>query len=83
MANSESRVSNYLTNNLNQYTEISLGEAVFSPHQYDADGNMTLVQTSTGTWSITYNGENRPIRFENTVTQTVVDCAYDSQGHCA
>ncbi|MGF0069905.1 hypothetical protein [Candidatus Spyradosoma sp. SGI.093] len=51
----------------------------FSP-AYDADGNATLVQTSTGTWSIAYNGENRPIRFENAATQTVVECAYDSQG---
>ncbi|MGN0883956.1 MAG: RHS repeat domain-containing protein, partial [Candidatus Spyradosoma sp.] len=25
-------------------------------------------------------GENRPIRFENAATQTVVECAYDSQG---
>ncbi len=51
----------------------------FSP-TYDADGNATLVQTSTGTWSISYNGENRPIRFENAATQTIVECAYDSQG---
>ena len=40
----------------------------------------TLTQTSTGTWSITYNGENRPVRFENAATQTIIDCAYDSQG---
>ena len=51
----------------------------FSP-TYDADGNATLVRTSTGTWSISYNGENRPIRFENAAAQTVVECAYDSQG---
>ena len=51
----------------------------FSP-TYDADGNATLVRTSTGTWSISYNGENRPIRFENAATQTVLECAYDSQG---
>ena len=43
-------------------------------------GNATLVQTSTGPWQITYNGENRPVRFENTATQTIVDCVYDSQG---
>ena len=40
----------------------------------------TLIQTSTGTWSITYNGENRPVRFENAATQMVVECAYDSHG---
>ena len=39
----------------------------FSP-TYDLDGNATLVRTSTGTWQITYNGENRPIRFEKKVT---------------
>ena len=72
--------SAYSTNNLNQYTEISLGEASASPLQYDADGNVTLVQTSTGTWTITYNAENRPVRFENAGTQTVVECRYDSQG---
>ena len=80
IANGESQISNYTANNLNQYTDISLGEAVSSPLQYDTDGTATLVQTSTGTWQITYNGENRPIRFENTATQTVVECVYDSQG---
>ena len=70
MANSEFRTSNYSTNNLNQYTEISLREAVSSSLQYDADGNVTQVQTSTGTRSITYNAENRPVRFENAETQT-------------
>ncbi|MGN0834758.1 MAG: RHS repeat domain-containing protein [Candidatus Spyradosoma sp.] len=51
----------------------------FSP-TYDADGNATLIRTATGTWQIAYNGENRPIRFENAASQTVVECAYDSQG---
>ncbi|MBQ8444992.1 MAG: hypothetical protein IJX22_01225 [Opitutales bacterium] len=32
------------------------------------------------TWEIIYGDENRPIRFENTATQTVVECVYDSQG---
>ena len=32
------------------------------------------------TWAIIYSAENRPIRFENAETQTVVECAYDSQG---
>ncbi|MBP3302923.1 MAG: RHS repeat-associated core domain-containing protein [Opitutales bacterium] len=80
IANSESQISNYSANNLNQYTDISLGEAVSSPLQYDADGNATLVQTSTETWQITYNGENRPIRFRNEETDTTVECGYDSQG---
>ncbi|MGF0069413.1 RHS repeat domain-containing protein [Candidatus Spyradosoma sp. SGI.093] len=82
----------YVTNSLNQYSGIaSSGEATFqslveNPSEenfsptYDLDGNATLIRTSTGTWQITYNGENRPIRFENAATQAVVECAYDSQG---
>ncbi len=27
------------------------------------DGNQTLVTTATGIWSVTYNGENRPVLF--------------------
>ena len=41
---------------------------------------LSLNQTSTGTWQITYNGANRPIRFRNEETDTTVDCGYDSQG---
>ena len=80
MANSESRISNYFTNNLNQYTEISLGEAVSLPLQYDADGNVTSVQTSTGTWNVEYNAENRPVRWTNAATGTVITMSFDSQG---
>ena len=32
----------------------------FQP-QFDEDGNQTLIKTSTGIWSVTYNGENRPV----------------------
>ena len=70
----------YSVNDLNQYTSVTLSETVSSSRQYDADGNATQIETSTGTWSVTYNGENRPVRFENAETQTVVECAYDSQG---
>ena len=73
----------YTANNLNQYTEVLSSESsasfAFNP-SYDADGNATLIQTSTGTWSITYNGANRPVRFCNEETDTTVDCGYDSQG---
>ena len=68
----------YTANALNQYTQ------VLSPEEtqlsYDFDGNATLVKTATGTWSVSCNGENRPIRFENAGTQTVVECGYDSLG---
>ena len=49
----------YTANELNQYTAID----TFAP-QYDADGNQTLIKTSTGIWSVTYNAENRPVRWE-------------------
>ena len=52
----------YTANSLNQYTLISnlcdsasLREE-FIP-QFDDDGNQTLIQTSTGVWSVQYNGE--------------------------
>lgn len=50
----------YTANELNQYTQISEGEDAFTP-TYDADGNQTLIRTKTGVWSVTYNGENRPV----------------------
>ena len=48
----------YTANNLNQYTVIDDFVS-----QYDADGNQTLIKTETGVWSVTYNAENRPIRW--------------------
>ena len=68
----------YAANALNQYATITETEA-FTP-TYDADGNATLIKTTTGTWSVSCNGENRPVRFENAGTQTVVECGYDSLG---
>ena len=44
----------------------------FTPH-YDADGNQTLIQTSTGIWSVTYNAENRPVRWESGDTVVTMD----------
>ena len=44
----------YVANALNQYTKID----DFTP-QYDADGNQTLIQTSTGIWMLVYDAENR------------------------
>nr|MCR5183090.1 hypothetical protein [Opitutales bacterium] len=75
--------SSYSTNNLNQYQAIveTVGgtPSYFTPI-HDADGNAILVRTATGVWQISYNAENRPVRFENLATQTVITCAYDSQG---
>ena len=49
----------YTASQLNQYTAVD----DFTP-TYDADGNETLVKTATGIWQVTYNGENRPVRWE-------------------
>ncbi len=73
----------YTANGLNQYTLISnLCDSVtlcddFVP-QYDLDGNQTLVKTSTGIWSVTYNGENRPIHWSNGSTNIVM--SFDRMG---
>ena len=63
----------YTANNLNQYTAID----DFTP-QYDDDGNQTLIKTETGIWSVTYNAENRPIRW--TQGDTVITMVFDRMG---
>ena len=63
----------YTANNLNQYTAVD----DFTP-QFDDDGNQTLVKTSTGIWSVTYNGENRPIHWSNGSTNIVM--SFDRMG---
>ena len=70
----------YAANNLNQYTSISNTTSStdeFQP-QYDLDGNQTLVQTSTGIWSVIYNGENRPVSW--TCGATNVAMQFDRMG---
>ena len=72
--------TDYETDELNRYAGIVRnGAAAFVP-QYDADGNQTLVKTSTGIWEVTYNAENRPVKFESEDGGTTVECAYDSMG---
>ncbi len=73
----------YTANNLNQYTAIQEGEAEAFAPTYDADGNQTLVKTSTGIWAVSYNAVNRPVVFANEATGTVVECSYDSSGRRA
>ena len=63
----------YTANNFNQYTKID----DFTP-QYDADGNPTLIKTSTGIWSVSYNAENRPIRWQS--GDTVITMSFDRMG---
>ena len=63
-------ITTYTANELNQYTAVD----DFTP-TFDADGNQTLVKTSTGTWEVTYDAENRPVSFTNAETNTVNECA--------
>ena len=66
----------YTANALNQYTAID----GFTP-EYDADGNQTLVQTSTGVWSVAYNAENRPVRWtQGDQEDIIIEMTYDRQG---
>jgi RHS repeat-associated protein len=63
----------YLSNALNQYTNISYGQGSSLP-SYDADGNML----TNGDWTYTYNGENRLTTASNATT--VVNFKYDYMG---
>ncbi len=47
---------------------------------YDADGNQTLISTKTGLWRVTYNGENRPVRWVRDSDGEVVTMSYDHMG---
>jgi len=79
----------YAANSLNQYTDISGaegGESYDFVPTYDNAGNQTLVKTSTGIWTVSYNAENRPVTFtrsEGDGTETRISCAYDSMGRRA
>ena len=51
--------------------------------------NQTLIKTATGIWSVTYNGENRPILWENistnsptpnSSTPTLISMSFDRNG---
>ena len=77
------KTSVYSANALNQYTRIvEDDESLFLP-EFDADGNQTRVQTSTGSWAVSYNNENRPTDFTAQDAQgnfITVQCSYDYMG---
>ena len=68
----------YTSNRLNQYT----AEGSFHP-EFDADGNQTLIKTSTGTWNVTYNAKNRPVLFAKSDGSVTMECTYDTMGRRA
>ena len=63
------------SNSVNQY--LVLGD--FEP-TYDADGNQTLIKTSTGIWNVSYNCNNQPIRFTKQDDSIVIEYIYDNLG---
>ena len=69
----------YIANELNQYTNIVRG-GVFELSAFDLDGNQTNIVTSTGEWSVEYNGENRPIRWHRASDDTTIIMSYDRKG---
>ena len=69
----------YAANELNQYTNVVRG-GVFELSAFDLDGNQTNLVTSTGEWSVEYNGENRPVRWTRNSDGTVVTMSYDRMG---
>ena len=69
-ATNNAAVTEYLANELNQYTNILEGAASSAP-EYDADGNMI----SCGAWTFEWDAENRLIVASNGAT--VVQNAYD------
>ena len=83
MAMEASDYTLYEANALNQYTSIQENEeAAFAP-TFDADGNQTLVKTTTGIWTVAYDAENRPVSFTNAESNTVIECSYDYMGRRA
>ena len=56
-------ITSYQSNNLNQYTMLSVDDLSDFIPDYDADGNQTRVKTSTGIWAISYAAENQPTDF--------------------
>ena len=83
MAMEASDYTIYEVNNLNQYTSIQENEDTSFVSTFDADGNQTLIKTSSGIWSLVYNAENRPASFTSADGSTVVECTYDSMGRRA
>ena len=71
-------IAEYTANDLNQYTDITSQMSQTFQTSYDADGNQTLVKTTTGTWQVAYNGENRPILW--TQGTNTISMSFDRMG---
>ena len=65
----------YVANRLNQYSLVN----DFIP-LFDDDGNQTLIRSSTGVWSVQYNGENRPINWIRVSDDHILSMSFDMMG---
>ena len=71
----DSLLTTYVANRVNQYTDITEGEeAPFVPN-YDADGNQTKLRTATGEWEASYNALNQAVSFIQGDRR--IECVYD------
>lgn len=68
----------YKTNKLNQYKTIQESGKKPICSEFDRNGNQTKIVTNTGTWLVTYNAENRPVKFEQ--SEIAILCQYDYLG---
>ena len=69
----------YNTNQLNQYTDVTREKELFTP-SFDVDGNQTRIKTATGIWEVSYDANNRPVKFTNQDERISVTCCYDYMG---
>ncbi len=81
--NAPSSTTNYVANNLNQYTQIATGPAVAQP-TYDANGNL-LSYSEVGTSgplvrALSYDSQNRLIAVETAATRA--EFFYDPRNRC-
>ena len=71
----------YEANQLNQYHVVCTSEngscTNFLP-TFDEDGNGSYIQTTTGDWFVSYDGENRPVVWVNGDCE--IEMCYDSNG---
>ena len=73
----------YAANANNQYTDITAMNGKSFVAEFDADGNQTKLQTNSGIWRVTYNAQNRPVRFTIEDGGIIIDSAYDYMGRRA
>jgi len=68
----------YTANNLNQYTAITNPSHPSQSPTYDPDGNMLSMTLNSGSWTNTYNAENRIIAQEKSDVR--IEFTYDYAG---